>query len=107
MKLVTGKSMNIPGGTVGNNATDSSFDSEAVQKIMERHQDLIKRFREIEYSEKIKKAAKCRSGVMNNRFYKEGEEVFFIRKRTRLLGMALLRCFVREEEKFTSLQMEI
>ena len=43
---------------------------------MERHQDLIKRFREIEYSEKIKKAAKCRSGVMNNRFYKEGEEVF-------------------------------
>ena len=73
MKLVTGKSMNIPGGTVGNNATDSSFDSEAVQKIMERHQDLNKRFREIDYSEKIKK---CRSGVMNNRFYKEGEEVF-------------------------------
>ena len=57
MRLVTGKSVNIPGVTVGNDATDSLFDSEAVQKIMERHHDFIKKFREVEYSEKIKKAA--------------------------------------------------
>ena len=80
MRLVTGKSVNIPGVTVGNDATDSLFDSEAVQKIMERHHDFIKKFREVEYSEKIKKAASVRSGVMNNRFYKEGDEVFYQEK---------------------------
>ena len=80
MRLVTGKSVNIPGVTVGNDATDSLFDSEAVQKIMERHHDFIKKFREVEYSEKIKKAASARSGVMNNHFYKEGDEVFYQEK---------------------------
>ena len=80
MRLVTGKSVNIPGVTVGNDATESLFDSEAVQKIMERHHEFIKKFREKEYSEKIKKAANYRSGVMNNRFYKEGDEVFYQEK---------------------------
>ena len=80
MRLVTGKSVNIPGVTVGNDATDSLFDSEAVQKIMERHHDFIKKFREVEYSEKIKKAASVRTGVMNNRFYEEGDEVFYQEK---------------------------
>ena len=80
MRLVTGKSSNIPGITVGNEATEAMFDSEAIQKIMERHHEFIKKFREVEYSEKIKKAANTRSGVMNNRFYKEGEEVFYQEK---------------------------
>ena len=35
MRLVTGKSVNLPGITTGNDATDSMFDSEAIQKIME------------------------------------------------------------------------
>ena len=77
MRLVTGKSVNIPGITVGNVATDSLFDSEAVQKIMERHHDFIKKFREHEYGDKIKKAANIRSSVMNDRFYVEGDEVFY------------------------------
>ena len=38
---LTGKSVNIPGITLGNDASDSLFDSEAVQKIMERHHELI------------------------------------------------------------------
>ena len=80
MRLVTGKSVNIPGVTVGTEATDCLFDSEAVQKIMERHHTFIKKFREHEYSDKIKKAAQSRSSVMNNIFYKEGDEVFFQEK---------------------------
>ena len=76
MRLVTGKSVNIPGITVGNDATEALFDSEAFQKIMERHHEFIKKFREVEYSQNLKKAVKARSGVMNNHFYKEGDEVF-------------------------------
>ena len=80
MRLVTGKSANIPGISVSNKATESYFDSEAVQKIMERHQDFIKKFREVEYTEKIRKAAQSRSSIMNNIFYKEGDEVFYQEK---------------------------
>ena len=64
----------------GNDATESLFDSEALQKIMERKHEFIKKFREVEYSEKLKKAASARSGVMNNRFYEEGEQVFYQEK---------------------------
>ena len=77
MRLVTGKSVNLPGITVGSDATESLFDSEAIQKIMERHHDFIRRFREIEYTEKIKRAAQGRSNTMNNNFYKEGDEVLY------------------------------
>ena len=80
MRLVTGKSVNIPGVTTGNEATDSLYDSEAVQRIMERHQEFIQKFREQEYSNKLKRAATSRSNVMNNFFYNEGDEVFFQEK---------------------------
>ena len=80
MRLITGKSVNIPGITVGNDATEALFDSEAVQKIMERHHEFIKKFREVEYSEKLKKPARARSGVMNNHFYRDGDEVFYEEK---------------------------
>ena len=42
MRLVTGKSVNLPGIAVGSDATESLFDSEAIQKIMERHHDFIR-----------------------------------------------------------------
>ena len=80
MRLVTGKSVNIPGVTVGNEATESLFDCEAVQKIMERHQEFIKRFREQEYSDKLKKAARLRASEINNHFYNEGDEVLYQEK---------------------------
>ena len=80
MRLVTGKSVNLPGISIGNEATESLFDSEAVQKIMERHKEFIQKFREVEYSEKIRKAAQSRSNIMNNIFYKEGDEVFYQEK---------------------------
>ena len=80
MRLVTGKSVNLPGITVGNDATDSMFDSVAIQKIMDRHHEFMTKFRETEYSDKIRKAANMRSNVMNNHFYKEGDEVFYQEK---------------------------
>ena len=80
MRLVTGKSVNIPGVSIGNEATECLFDSECVQKIMERHHEFMKKFREHEYSLKLRTAAQSRSSQMNNRFYQEGDEVFFQEK---------------------------
>ena len=57
MSLVTGKSVFFPGISDGNVATESMYVSEAVKRIMERHHEVKKTFREIEYSSKLKKAA--------------------------------------------------
>ena len=43
MRLVTGRSVIFTGISVGNLATESLFDSEAVAKIMERHHDITKK----------------------------------------------------------------
>ena len=37
LRLVTGKSVVLPGIVTGNEATESLFDSEFIQRIMERH----------------------------------------------------------------------
>ena len=37
----------------------------------------MKRFREHEYGDKIKRAGNIRSNEINNRYYVEGDEVFF------------------------------
>ena len=50
MSLVTGKAVTFPGISTGNIATESMFDSEAVKKVMERHHEVMKEFREVEYS---------------------------------------------------------
>ena len=54
LQLVTGKAVKIPGLTMGNEATDSQFNSEVVKKIMERHFALMKEFAVEEYTSKIK-----------------------------------------------------
>ena len=41
--------------------TDSEYDDEAVRKIMERHYGMLKDFRELEFSKKLKKANEARS----------------------------------------------
>ena len=48
LQLVTGKSIVFPGLTTGNKATESLYDDETVQKIMERHYELMRKFRETE-----------------------------------------------------------
>ena len=41
----------------GNVVKESEYDDEAVRKIMERHYGMMKRFRELEFSKKLKKAS--------------------------------------------------
>lgn len=56
MQLVTGKCVVFPGLVNGNEATGSLYKDEMVQKIMERHCSMMKEFRELEFSKKLKKA---------------------------------------------------
>ena len=77
MRLVTGKSVAVPGVTIGNDATDSLFDSDAVHKIMDRYNEFMKKIRESEYEDKIVKASIIKSSQSNNVRYTEGDEVFF------------------------------
>ena len=76
MSLVTGKSVKIPGISGGNIATESMYDSEAIKKIMERHHEVTKSFREVEYSTKLEKASKTQNRSFNNEKYKENDKVF-------------------------------
>merc|ERR1711895_209283 len=54
LQLMTGKSVIIPGLTMGNLATDSKADDEMVRNIMERHYLLMKGFRMLEFSREVK-----------------------------------------------------
>ena len=80
MRLVTGKSVIFPGISTGNLATESLFDSEAVSKIMERHHEITKKFREEEYENKLIKASEVRKGSFNDMKYEEGDLVFYQEK---------------------------
>ena len=56
LQLVTGKSVVMPGLVNGDVATDLLYDDEQVRKIMERHYEMMKEFREQEFTKKLKKA---------------------------------------------------
>ena len=60
LPLVTGKSLMIPGLTMGDMATDSLYDDEMIRKILEHYHIMMKEFRELEYSMKLKGAIKTR-----------------------------------------------
>ena len=60
LQLMTGKSIVLPGLVTGNVATESLYDDEAVRRIMERHLELMKRFREAEFSRKLERAKNMR-----------------------------------------------
>ena len=60
LQCVTGKSVMIPGLTMGNMATDSVYDDEMIRNIMERHYMMMKEFRELEFSKKLRKASMTR-----------------------------------------------
>ena len=53
LHLVTGKSVIYPGLTIGNVATEYLYDDEGVRKIMKRHYEVMKNFREAEFSRKL------------------------------------------------------
>ena len=77
MSLVTEKSVTFPGISTGNIATESMFDSEAVKRVMERHHEVMKEFREIEYSTKLKKAAVQQNKKFKEIKYEEDDWVFY------------------------------
>ena len=60
LQLVTGKSVMIPGLTMGDMATDSLYDDEMIRNIMERHYTIMKEFRELKFSKKLRRASKTR-----------------------------------------------
>ena len=74
---MTGKSVMIPGLTMGNLATDSMADDEMVRNIMERHYLLMKEFRMLEFSGKLRKANKTRSKGYEDIIIDAGDLVFY------------------------------
>ena len=70
----------IPGVSTGNLATESMHDSEAVQRIMERHTEVTKAFRETEFLSKISRAAGQQNRIFNNVRYEQNDLVFYQEK---------------------------
>ena len=60
LQLVIGKSVMMPGLTMGEMATDSLYDDEMIRNIMEHHYIMMKEFRELEFSKKLRRASKTR-----------------------------------------------
>ena len=77
LQLMTGKSVMIPGLTMGNLATDSVCDDEMVRNIMERHYLMMKEFRMLEFSGKLRKALKTRMKGYEDVKIDSGDLVFY------------------------------
>ena len=60
LQLVTSKSVLIPGFTMADMAMDPLYDDEMIRSIMECHYTMMKEFRELEFSKKLRKACKTR-----------------------------------------------
>merc|ERR1712177_128865 len=58
LQLVTGKAVNIPGLTMGNEGSESLTDAEAVNRIMETRLKVTQEFREAETRKKLKDCQK-------------------------------------------------
>ena len=61
LQRMTGKSVVLPGLVTGNLAMESMYDDEAVRMIMERHSEMMKGFREVEFARKLERAINTRS----------------------------------------------
>ena len=77
LQLVTGKSIVLLGLNHGNVVTESEYDDEAVRKIMERHYGMMKEFRELEFSMKLKKAREAISKGYENTPMKNRDIVYY------------------------------
>ena len=70
--------MTIPGITNGNVATESVIsESEAVRRHIANQREVNKKYREIEYGEKLKVALNTRNATFNDYLYTQGEKVFY------------------------------
>ena len=80
LHLVTGKSVVFPGISVGNPATDSMSENEAVRRIVERHPKITEQFRKSKYLEKLKQAGCTRVRSFQHSRFSAGDKIFFQRK---------------------------
>merc|ERR1712105_472858 len=83
LQLVTGKSIVLPGLSNGNMTTESLYDDEAVRKIMERHHEILKEYRQIEFTKKLERARATRSKGYENMILKAGDVVYYQNKEKR------------------------
>merc|ERR1712030_257805 len=80
LQLVRGKSIVLPGFSNGNLATESLYDDEAIRRIMERHHEVLKEYRRIEFTKKLEKAKDTRSKGYEDTILREGDIVFYQNK---------------------------
>ena len=67
----------IPGLTMGDMVTDSLYDDEMIRNIMECHYTMMKEFRELEFSKKLRRASKTRMKGYEDTKINEGDLVFY------------------------------
>ena len=77
LTLMTGKSIVHPGISTGNIATESMYEDEAVRKTMEKHFEITKEFREIEFGSKIDKAMDARMKGFEDMVIQKDDKVFY------------------------------
>ena len=77
LQLMIGKSVMIPGLTMGNMAMDSVYDDEMIRNIMEWHYMMMKEFRELEFSQKLRKASITRMKGYEDVQITTGDLVFY------------------------------
>merc|ERR1712030_145009 len=70
----------IPGLSNGNLATESLYDDEAIRRIMERHHEVLKEYRQIEFTKKLEKAKETRSKGYEDTILREGDIVLYKNK---------------------------
>jgi hypothetical protein len=77
MTLVTGKAIVFPGISTASIATESMFESKSLRIHMDRHQEVLKQFRDSEFSSKLKHASKQRKNKTEDIKYQENDWVFY------------------------------
>ena len=77
LQIVKGKNVVIPGLTMGNIVTDSVYDDEMIRNVMERHYLMMREFRQLEFSKKLRKASKTRTKGYEDVKIITGDLVFY------------------------------
>merc|ERR1712074_249508 len=77
LQLVTGKSIVLPGLSNGNTTTESLYDDETVRTIMERHHQILKEYRQEEFTKKLEKARATRAKGYEDIILEVGDLVLY------------------------------
>ena len=80
MQLQLGKAVTLPGFTEGSIVTDSTFDSELVEKLITNAKKAIKNFKIENFQNKISEAVATKVPRYMGRVYKNSEEVYIQRE---------------------------